>query len=106
MPQQLLDQDIIYHFVESEWLELQSYKSHYESATFQEEGFIHLCTIDQVGHVLSSYFSKAKRISLLIVRVDNLTAELKMEGKNGSDYFPHLYGPLNWGAVVSRKIFR
>ncbi len=75
----------------------------YVSDTFDQEGFIHLSTENQVPGVLERYYRGVPRLLKLHVDEAKLTSELKYEAATGGDLFPHLYGPLNRAAVARVK---
>lgn len=96
---------MIYHIVTPEQWEQWSDKEHYEAPGFQQEGFIHLCTEEQIAGVLERYYSDVPDILLLHVDTDELTAPLKWEAATNDELFPHLYGPLNKSAIAGMESF-
>jgi cyclohexyl-isocyanide hydratase len=72
----------------------------YVSETYDQEGFIHLGTAEQVPGVLRRYYRGVPRLLKLHVDESKLTSELKYEAATGGELFPHLYGPLNREAVA------
>lgn len=79
---------------------------HYRPATLEAEGFIHLCTRDQLPGVVERYYDGRTDLVLLTVRTDRLDAPLVWEDTTGSGMrFPHLYGPLALVAVLSAEPF-
>lgn len=78
----------------------------YRNAGFEGEGFMHLCTVDQLVHVVTSYYVGRDDLVLLWVDPEKLRAELKYEDSHGNgELFPHLYGGLNLDAVIEAKPF-
>lgn len=71
----------------------------YRTPTLDDEGSIHLSTPAQVTAVADLYRGRTDLV-LLCVRPDRLTAELRYEALATDAPYPHLYGPLNLGAVV------
>ena len=68
----------------------------------EEEGFIHASTSAQVRHVADAYYTGVQE-QLLLLTIDErrLTVPLRWDAVEGSaEPFPHLYGPLDAGAVV------
>ena len=67
------------------------------------DGFLHLCTPEQLDYVLGKHF--AGRTGLVILHVDPVRLDdLRWEiNEPGRDAFPHLYGPLPVAAVVDVK---
>lgn len=80
--------------------------SHYSPAGLETEGFIHLCTRDQLAGVVDRYYRGRDDLVLLTVRTDRLDAPLRWEDTTGSGQrFPHLYGPLALVAVLAAVPF-
>ncbi|WP_176082668.1 DUF952 domain-containing protein [Martelella sp. HB161492] len=67
------------------------------------DGFIHFSTESQVVETAHRHF--AGKTDLLLVGVDAalLGAALKYEISRGGKPFPHLYAPLDFGAVVLER---
>lgn len=73
----------------------------YAPAGLADEGFIHLCTREQLPGVVERYYQGRDDLILLTVSVDRLQ-DLVWEDSTGSgERFPHLYGPLSLSAVAS-----
>ncbi len=64
------------------------------------DGFIHFSTASQVAETAAKHF--AGQTGLLLVAIDEsrLGEALKYEPSRGGALFPHLYGPLDLGAVA------
>jgi uncharacterized protein (DUF952 family) len=96
----------IYHLVLPEyWARFQGL-SHYQAATFEEEGFIHCSFDSQIEGVLGRYFQGVEKVTILALDTEKIEAKLVVEvAPNGED-FPHIYGPINMSAVtgVSERI--
>lgn len=91
---------MIYHITRaSDWLS-QADSPVYEAASLQTEGFIHLSTAGQVAGVLTRYYQQVPDLLLLHVDAERLTSELRYDVSTDNELFPHLYGPLNKGAVM------
>jgi len=76
----------------------------YQAESLQTEGFIHFSTPKQVARVANAIYAGRTDLVLLVVDEARLDAELKYEPPTGTytpgeELFPHLYGPLNLGAV-------
>jgi uncharacterized protein (DUF952 family) len=69
--------------------------------TLEEEGFIHASRRDQVQGVFDRYYRSAgEHLVLLTIDPAGLTdADVRVEAV-GDDTYPHVYGPINRGAVV------
>ena len=75
-------------------------KDYYEAESLHTEGFIHLSYPHQLEGVLLRYYSGVKKVIILEIDPELLTAELKDEVATGGELFPHLYGALNKSAIV------
>jgi uncharacterized protein (DUF952 family) len=91
---------LLYHVVTPPQWEKWSANDHYESPTFHQEGFIHLCTPEQLAGVIARYYSHEKELLLLHLDADLLEAPLKWEAATNDELFPHLFGPIDKKAVV------
>ncbi len=71
--------------------------------TLAEEGFIHASRGDQWQGVRERYYADVTEpLVLLSIDTDLLTSPVVDEGLPGSDEtFPHVYGPIQVGAVVT-----
>lgn len=97
--------DQVHHLATSADWENRSSR-HYEPAGLVDEGFIHLCTRDQLPGVVERYYQGRDDLVLLTVRTDRLDARLVWEDTTDSgERFPHLYGPLTLAAVLSAEVF-
>src|SRR5712691_8131010 len=74
--------------------------------TLAEQGFIHASTARQVTGVANSFYRGAPDLLVLVIDTDKLTAPLAYDVVPGADEpFPHIYGPLNPGAVIGTLPF-
>lgn len=70
--------------------------------TFDQVGFVHLCTDAQVPGVLERFYSGVAALVLLHIDETLLTDELRWEpAPDTGELFPHLYGRLRASAVVN-----
>jgi uncharacterized protein (DUF952 family) len=78
-----------------------SYTTSTVGRTLEEEGFIHASRRDQVQGVFDRYYRSAgEHLVLLTIDPTRLTdAQVRVEAV-GDDTYPHVYGPINPGAVV------
>lgn len=69
--------------------------------TLEEEGFIHASRRDQVRGVFDRYYAAlGEDLVLLTIDPARLSdADVRVEAV-GDDTYPHVYGPINSGAVV------
>jgi uncharacterized protein (DUF952 family) len=91
---------MIYHVLKSEEWEQVRKQEIYTPETFAQDGFIHLCTADQLEGVVSRYFTGQGELVALCIAIEALHVPLRYENLAGGDeLFPHLYGPLNLDAI-------
>jgi uncharacterized protein (DUF952 family) len=75
--------------------------------TLAQEGFIHASTAAQVTRVANAFYRGVPDLLLLVIDPDRLDAEVRYEPVPGQPQpYPHIYGPLNLGAVVQTRPFR
>jgi uncharacterized protein (DUF952 family) len=95
-----MDADLIYHIVQrGRWEEARSEGS-YQSSSLDSEGFIHCSTLEQVRRVADTHFRGQRGLVLLVIQSARVRAEIRYEGSQGDEGFPHIYGPLNTDAVA------
>jgi len=67
------------------------------------EGFIHCCTAEQIGGVLSRYFTEQHEIVLFLINEEQLGERLVWENTVGGDeLFPHIYIRLEASDIKSQ----
>jgi uncharacterized protein (DUF952 family) len=97
----------IFHVTtEATWRAAQAAGEHRVSTrgrSLEDEGFIHCSDAHQVSGVAGALYGDAEEpLVVLEIDVDRLEAEVCYENlEGGTDLFPHVYGPLPVGAVVS-----
>ncbi len=97
----------IYHIaVRADWeraLADGAYTTSTVDKTLAEEGFIHASAASQVARTANAYYRDVPGdLVLLVIDPGRLDAELRYEDVPGADLpFPHIYGPLNTGAVLA-----
>lgn len=76
----------------------------YAPDSLAREGFIHLSRPEDVHLPANALYSGEDDLVLLWVDPARLTTELRYEppGPGAPIEFPHLYGPLDLGAIVAR----
>jgi uncharacterized protein (DUF952 family) len=76
----------------------------YQPAEYDADGFIHCTAGDELMLKVANTFYRAAPgdFVLLLIEVERLTSPLKWErSTDGLDLvFPHIYGPIDLGAVV------
>jgi len=70
------------------------------SAADRRDGFIHLSSVDQLEGRLAKHFAGQKDLVLLAVDAASLGERLCWEPSRGSAFFPHLYGALDFDALI------
>ena len=63
------------------------------------DGFIHFSTAAQAPETARRHFAGQNDLLLVAVDAAKLGEALKFEVSRGGDLFPHLYAPLDLGAV-------
>jgi uncharacterized protein (DUF952 family) len=73
-----------------------------------EVGFIHCSRPEQLDGVFQRFYADiTEPLLILTIDTDLLTAPWQLDDVPGEQLsFPHVYGPLNVGAVVSAEPFR
>ncbi|KAI3682406.1 hypothetical protein L1987_82370 [Smallanthus sonchifolius] len=77
-----------------EWSELQTSKSTFGQQLDKDSGFIHLSKLNQVNSTLQRFYSNTTD-DLFLLQIDSqkLGDGLIYENVDGSNVFPHFYGP-------------
>ena len=101
----------IYHITIHQALEKARESGEYRAESLSSEGFIHFSGPHQLLGVAEKFYAGQHELLLLVVEVSLLKAELKYElplhpGVSApasalDEMFPHLYGPLNFDAIVA-----
>lgn len=72
----------------------------YGAERVEREGFLHLCTREQLAGVLARYFAGARDLVALVVEEDALGEALRWESSPATgELFPHLYRALEASEV-------
>lgn len=90
----------------STWAEAESQGVYRGSADDARDGFIHFSTDEQVAGTAAKHFAGHSDLLLIAVNADALGDTLRDEPSRGGALFPHLYGPLDLGAVLSVQELR
>ncbi len=97
----------IYHIaVRADWeqaLASGAYTTSTVGKTLAQEGFIHASQASQVASTANAYYRDVPGdLVLLVIDPGRLDAEVRYEDVPGAELpFPHVYGPLNVGAVLA-----
>ncbi len=92
---------MIYHITLPEAIHAFEDLDFISAASLDAEGFIHCSTAEQVEGVLERYFEGINAIVILSIDEKLLQYELKYEAATANDFFPHIYGVINKGAIVA-----
>jgi uncharacterized protein (DUF952 family) len=72
----------------------------YRAESLENEGFIHCSRPEQLLTVANQYYLNRTDLVLIWLDPQKLVSKLVWENSDG-DNFPHLYGPLNFDAVIA-----
>jgi uncharacterized protein (DUF952 family) len=72
----------------------------YRSDSLDTEGFIHCSTSAQVVGSANRFFTGLTNLVILVIDIDRVTPEIRYEGTDPNNLFPHIYGELNIDAVI------
>jgi len=86
-----------------EWAIAQASGFYAGSVDDQNDGFIHFSAPDQVAATAEKHFAGQDDLMLVSVEAGALGEALKWEPSRGGALFPHLYGPLDLGAVIEAQ---
>ena len=91
----------IFHILTPERLRVFSHADSYEAESLHSEGFIH-CSFDhQLDGVIARYYSGENELSIIEIDPSKLESPLVEEPSTKGEIYPHVYGPINKGAVVA-----
>ena len=97
---------IILHIADRRAWEAARAEGSYPGDSLDTVGFIHCATPEQLAGVAARFFRGRRGLVLLRIDTDRLDAPLRYEAApDAPGAFPHLYGPLNPGAVVGVEDF-
>ncbi len=91
---------LIYHIVLPEVWETFKDKDFYYAESLQTEGFIHCSFACQLDAVLDKYYKNAEKILILTIDTTELNSKVIEEPSTNNEIYPHVYGPINRGAIV------
>src|SRR5579862_8585828 len=99
----------IFHIAEAGgWAEAQAnglYGWSTVGRTVEDEGFIHCSYRDQIAAVANTFYAGRKDLLLLVIDPARVASDIREEAVDGSERFPHIYGPLNLDAVTEVRSF-
>jgi uncharacterized protein (DUF952 family) len=70
------------------------------------EGFIHCSHEAQLSGVLKRYYSGVSEVIVLSIDSDKLTSPLVEEPSTNDELYPHIYGPIDRGAIIGAETRR
>ena len=85
----------------SAWREAERQGVYKGSADDARDGFIHFSTASQVAETARKHYFGQTGLFLIAVDADALGENLRWERSRNDELFPHLYGELDLGAVIS-----
>jgi uncharacterized protein (DUF952 family) len=91
---------ITYHLIPAPVWEAVQGESSYTPEAYESDGFIH-CTngVDQMVQVANWFYTSDTRpFKVLVLDVNAIASDVRYD--DDAQTFPHIYGPLNLGAVV------
>jgi uncharacterized protein (DUF952 family) len=90
----------IYHLISQSQWDISKSKSHHETGSLTNEGFIHCSeNIDQLIRVANRIYSDRSDMLALEVDTNLLTSPLIREASKSGEIYPHIYGLLNVEAI-------
>ena len=89
---------MIFHIAQLEDWRCAEKQGEYRIPGLLAEGFIHCSTVKQFIPVAHRLFKGRKDLILLEIDETLVQAPIKYEGET-AEKFPHIYGPINLGAV-------
>lgn len=91
----------IFHITTKQEWEDSKQKGSYSAASLAIEGFIHCSHQEQLKGVMERYFAGKTGLIKLVIDTDKLSSKFIHEwSPSTQDTFPHIYGPINFDAVV------
>ena len=103
---------MIYHIVLASSFRAQLQGTAYQPSSLAEDGFVHCSLEPQVIPVANHYYDRAsEQLLLLEIDPDRLASETRYEAAApiarddsshlaGASLFPHVYGPIDRGAIM------
>ena len=97
---------MIYHIArQSDW-DAALATGAYTADSLATAGFIHCSTAAQVIATANRLFKGRRDLVLLAIDTAKVRADIREENlEGGAELFPHIYGPLEIGAVVACHLF-
>jgi uncharacterized protein (DUF952 family) len=77
----------------------------YLTGSLHDQGYIHCSHPHQVVEVANSVYRGRRGLVLLHIDPDRLDSRVVEEDGGNGEMYPHIYGPINVGAVVKVELF-
>jgi len=87
-----------------EWVRAQE-NGLYWTGSLHDQGYIHCSYPHQVIEVANSIYREQRGLVLLHIDPDRLDSRVVEEDGGSGELYPHVYGPINVGAVVKVERF-
>ena len=91
---------IILHITKREQWEKAKLEGVYRGDTLDSQGFIHCSTNQQIVKVANTVYRAQRGLVLLCIDTNRVKSEIEYESAGSEELYPHIYGPLNTGAVI------
>lgn len=96
-----METDLVYHITQRPDWEAALKMGIYATLGLPHEGFIHCSFVRQLERVANKYYLNQADLVILVIDPQKLSSPLKVEkALDVDDHYPHIYGPLNLGAVI------
>ncbi|MFQ5788287.1 MAG: DUF952 domain-containing protein [Thermodesulfobacteriota bacterium] len=92
--------NIVFHITKLEDWERGKVEGEYKADTLESVGFIHCSTAGQLIKIANNFYGCQRDLLLLCIDLSKVRAEIKFEGSEGGERYPHIYGPLNIDSVI------
>ena len=76
------------------------YRMSTRGVSLAEEGFIHCSLPHQLRAVAEAVYGDADDLVILVIDSERLPSQVRYEGNDGGEQYPHIYGPVPAAAVT------
>lgn len=98
-----MKEDLIFHLVTKEDWESHTKNSQYTPQSLEDQGFIHCSSGNNIEDTANRLFKDKENVLLLVINTALVDHDIKYEkDPELEEEFPHIYGPLNTGAVIDK----
>ena len=98
---------MIYHLLPADDVEAALANAEFAPPSLAAEGFIHASEDEtQVVGVANRLYTDGGKLAALAIDERRVRAEVKREAAANGERYPHIYGPLERGAVVGVRRLR